>query len=221
MEKKLFRNEHDKVIAGVASGLATYLQVDVSIIRLLFILSTIFLAGAGLVAYIVMWIIVPSTLDTFSNFEKFDKFYQNINPNGMFNSPNTFNNASFGAQTKWNTPNFDEANQAQAAGFKKPKKNNEKGRAITGLILLTLGIYFLLRQFNLIPQWFNVFKLYKLWPLLIMGIGVSLIVKNKRKNEWEEFKKATAAAQENTTAEKTEADEIILPEDKDAKTPND
>lgn len=34
MEKKLFRNEHVKMIAGVASGLADYMQVEVTIVRL-------------------------------------------------------------------------------------------------------------------------------------------------------------------------------------------
>jgi len=42
MEKRLFRNEHDKVVAGVSSGIAEYMEVDVTIIRLLFVLSTIF-----------------------------------------------------------------------------------------------------------------------------------------------------------------------------------
>jgi len=54
MEKKLYRNEHDKAVAGVASGLADYMQIDVTIVRLLFVLTTIFLAGSGILAYIFM-----------------------------------------------------------------------------------------------------------------------------------------------------------------------
>jgi phage shock protein PspC (stress-responsive transcriptional regulator) len=56
--KKLVRKTDDKIIAGVAAGLADYLNMDVTLVRLLFALTTIF-GGFGLVAYIVMWIIVP------------------------------------------------------------------------------------------------------------------------------------------------------------------
>ena len=218
MEKKLFRNEHDKVIAGIASGLATYLQVDVTIVRLLFILSTLFLAGAGLVAYIVMWIIVPSTADSFVNFDKFKEYYQKPDPSTMFNSPNAFSNPANTQQTKWNTPNSDSSvGQSVNENINKMKNNNQKGRTITGLVLLLLGIYFLLRQFDLIPHWFNIFKIYKLWPLAIIGVGISLILKNKQKNEWEEFKKNTEAAQNSSTF--TDTQTTVDPE-KDTTTPN-
>ncbi len=218
MEKKLFRNEHDKVIAGIASGLATYLQVDVTIVRLLFILSTLFLAGAGLVAYIVMWIIVPSTADSFVNFDKFKEYDQKPDPSTMFNYPNAFSNPANTQQTKWNTPNSDSSvGQSVNENINKMKNNNQKGRTITGLVLLLLGIYFLLRQFDLIPHWFNIFKIYKLWPLAIIGVGISLILKNKQKNEWEEFKKNTEAAQNSSTF--TDTQTTVDPE-KDTTTPN-
>lgn len=56
--KKLYRNPDEKVIGGVANGLATYLDLDVTVIRVLFVLS-IFLGGSGLLLYIVLWIILP------------------------------------------------------------------------------------------------------------------------------------------------------------------
>ena len=56
--KKLFRNPDDRVIGGVAGGIAAYFATDVTLIRLLFVLS-IFLGGFGLLAYIVLWIITP------------------------------------------------------------------------------------------------------------------------------------------------------------------
>lgn len=58
MEKKLYRNEQHKVIGGVCAGLADYLNMDVSIIRVLFLLTFVF-KGGGLLVYIIMWIAVP------------------------------------------------------------------------------------------------------------------------------------------------------------------
>ncbi len=56
--KKLFRNPDDRVIGGVASGLAAYFGVDITIIRLLFVLS-IFFFGAGVLLYFIVWAITP------------------------------------------------------------------------------------------------------------------------------------------------------------------
>ena len=57
MNKKLYRNTGNKMIAGVCSGLAEYINIDPTIIRLIWAL--IALSGAGLVAYLVAAIIIP------------------------------------------------------------------------------------------------------------------------------------------------------------------
>lgn len=56
--KKMYRDPDGKVLGGVASGIAAYFGVDVVIIRLLFFI-TIFVAGTGLILYIILWIILP------------------------------------------------------------------------------------------------------------------------------------------------------------------
>lgn len=58
MEKKLYRDESRKVIAGVCAGLADYFGIDVTIVRLLFVLTLIY-HGGGTLAYIVLWIVMP------------------------------------------------------------------------------------------------------------------------------------------------------------------
>lgn len=57
--KKFFRNPDDKVLGGVASGLAAYFGTDTAIIRLVFVL-TIPVAGLGFLAYLVLWVISPT-----------------------------------------------------------------------------------------------------------------------------------------------------------------
>lgn len=56
--KKMYRNPQQRVIGGVASGIAAYFDTDVTLIRVLFVLTT-FIGGFGLIAYIVLWIILP------------------------------------------------------------------------------------------------------------------------------------------------------------------
>ena len=55
--RKIFRNLDDKVIAGVASGIANYFNIDPVISRLLFLASL--LTGFGLIIYIICWIGIP------------------------------------------------------------------------------------------------------------------------------------------------------------------
>lgn len=58
--KRLTRSRTDRMIAGVCGGLAEYFDLDVSIIRILFVVLTIFTAAfPGILVYIVMWIVVP------------------------------------------------------------------------------------------------------------------------------------------------------------------
>lgn len=57
--KKLTRSRDDKWIAGVCGGIADYTGVDVTVIRLIVAIGTIFSAGTGLLAYAVAWILMP------------------------------------------------------------------------------------------------------------------------------------------------------------------
>jgi phage shock protein C len=56
--KRLYRSTTDRMVAGVCSGLATYFKVDPTLVRLLFVLLAL-AGGPGLLAYIVLWLVVP------------------------------------------------------------------------------------------------------------------------------------------------------------------
>ncbi|VAW42329.1 hypothetical protein MNBD_CHLOROFLEXI01-4252 [hydrothermal vent metagenome] len=57
-ESRLTRSEADKMIAGVCSGLAEYLNLDPVWVRLLFVLL-LFASGIGAPIYLVLWVIMP------------------------------------------------------------------------------------------------------------------------------------------------------------------
>lgn len=56
--KRLVRPREGRKIAGVCLGLAEYFDLDVSLMRLVWVLAVIF-GGSGLLAYIVGWIVIP------------------------------------------------------------------------------------------------------------------------------------------------------------------
>jgi phage shock protein PspC (stress-responsive transcriptional regulator) len=57
---RLYRNENDKLLGGVCSGLANYLNIDPAIVRLLFAIVTFGGFGTGLLIYIILWIVLPA-----------------------------------------------------------------------------------------------------------------------------------------------------------------
>ena len=58
MQKKLYRSTTDKKLAGVCGGVAKYLNMDPTVIRVLWALISLF-AFAGVVAYIICAFLIP------------------------------------------------------------------------------------------------------------------------------------------------------------------
>lgn len=58
MEKKLYRSRTDKKVCGVCAGLAKYLNMDVSIMRIIALCLVLF-AGGGLLAYLICALVIP------------------------------------------------------------------------------------------------------------------------------------------------------------------
>jgi phage shock protein C len=57
-QRRLYRSQTNKVIAGVCGGLGEYFNVDTTVVRLVWIILTL-LGGAGIIAYILAYLIVP------------------------------------------------------------------------------------------------------------------------------------------------------------------
>ena len=58
--KRLKRSQQERMIAGVCGGMAKYMNVDSTIVRLVFVVLTVFTAVIpGILIYLIMWIIVP------------------------------------------------------------------------------------------------------------------------------------------------------------------
>ncbi|HCC05086.1 TPA: hypothetical protein DEP58_02150 [Patescibacteria group bacterium] len=62
-ERRFYRDTEDVIIAGVASGIARYFDIDPVIVRVLFVIS-LFFNGFGFFAYIILWLIVPPAVTT-------------------------------------------------------------------------------------------------------------------------------------------------------------
>lgn len=57
--KKLYLSDVDKKLGGVCGGLGEYLEKDPTLIRVIFVLIILFSFGFGVLAYLLMWLVIP------------------------------------------------------------------------------------------------------------------------------------------------------------------
>ena len=57
-EKKRLTRSDDKMIGGVCAGLAEYLDIDPTIVRIVWVLMVLF-ARFGILLYVILWLIMP------------------------------------------------------------------------------------------------------------------------------------------------------------------
>jgi phage shock protein C len=133
---RLYRSESNKMLGGVAGGLADYFNIDATLIRLFFVLFSIF-GGSGVLAYLILWIIIPSE--------------SNLN-NG---SEETIRQ------------NTDEIkNRAQQFADDISNDSGKNSRRLFGIMALIFGIAFLLNNFGFF-QIFNLGKLWPVILIII------------------------------------------------------
>jgi phage shock protein C len=57
--KRLYRSTKDRMLGGVCAGLGEHLDVDPTVIRLVWVVLTAVSMGTGILVYILAWIIIP------------------------------------------------------------------------------------------------------------------------------------------------------------------
>ncbi len=59
VKKRLYRSRTDKILGGVCGGIASYLDLDPTIVRVAYILLSLFTIFSGVIAYFILWIVMP------------------------------------------------------------------------------------------------------------------------------------------------------------------
>ena len=180
MNKKLYRNEYHKVLGGVCSGLADYFAMDVTLLRVLFVFCLFFTAGSILIAYIVLWIVLPKRGFMFNNFNNptVDYTVPPQQPGGPFNDArqtgNPFGDNPFGGNPYGGNPY--EGNPVENI----PPRQKSHAGIIAGTVLILIGAFILIDNFDLIPD----FDFDRLWPLILVLVGGALIVSGQKSELW-------------------------------------
>lgn len=57
-KKKLYRSNNG-MIAGICAGIADYFEVDPTLVRIAYILLSVFTLFSGVIAYLILWLVIP------------------------------------------------------------------------------------------------------------------------------------------------------------------
>lgn len=135
---RFYRDSKNKVLGGVCSGLANYFNLDVALLRVLFVVALLF-ASFGFWLYIILWVVIPVD----------------------------------GQQTETELRSEPVSEVVPAAATKSTS-------LIAGIAVMLIGVIFLINNF--IPiSW-----VWKLWPLILVAIGVVMIVNASKKGDGNE-----------------------------------
>jgi phage shock protein C len=128
------------MIAGVCGGLAAYLDIDSTLVRLAFAIL-LFASGIGFPIYLILWVIMPEQ-------DSYDR-----------------------SEAEVIQKNLGEMGHSIHSGISRLDR-----QTTVGLLLVLLGGYFLLNQLG----WLNWISGAVFWPLVIIGIGIYLLIRQAR-----------------------------------------
>ena len=148
---KLYRSQTDRMLGGVCGGLSKYLRVDLTIVRLFFVVLTL-LGGFGPLVYFIMWIVVPLEGHVYTD-----------------THPERFDGEDIKERAGMVRDDFIDA-------VKQPNQNTAR---FIGIALVLAGGFFMVQQLDI--PWLNWLDSGVLWAALILLAGVALLIRATRK----------------------------------------
>ena len=167
MRDRLYRSRDDRMLFGVAGGMARFLDIDPSIVRIVWALLAI-AGGAGLLLYIVAAIVIPEAppgwAPSAASAASGEQTGAESTDSGA--APGTAGGASASSGAA-----------GPAWGYRAGLDRRERGggAVILGLALVVLGAWFLLQRF--MPQ----IDSDLLWPVVLLLLGGALVVGSLRR----------------------------------------
>jgi phage shock protein PspC (stress-responsive transcriptional regulator) len=156
MQTRLERSTANKVIAGVCGGLAEYLQIDPTLVRVFFVIATVMTAGLGFLGYLVLLVMMPLPGKP---------------------APFVTNTAAAVSAADPAATSTDSTEVTPPVAHVEDPIPAERRRATFGYFLVALGVVFLLANLGA----FRIVRWDLVWPLVFVGAGVLLLAQRVRR----------------------------------------
>jgi len=177
--RRLYRSR-DRMLAGVAGGMAEYLEMDPTIVRILWILVGIFSGGLALIAYVIMALVVPPA-PVWANPGVAGPYAASAAGPGAWTAAPGYG-SGYGPGTPpapGAAPQWDPSWAARAAAEDEARRQS-RGRGlgfgvIVGVVLIIFGAFALVDV--VLPAWSGA-ALF--WPALLIALGAAFLVGSVR-----------------------------------------
>ncbi len=159
--RRLYRS-HDRQLAGVAGGMADYLDVDPTLVRILWILGGLFSGGLLIIAYVILAFVIPQA--------------------PFAAMPNEGWAVPAGSAVATGTPAWS-PDWAARAEAERQARDRSRGRgpgaaAIVGVLLIVFGVIALAD--SVLPGWIGAAFF---GPALVVGLGAALLIGSLRRTD--------------------------------------
>jgi phage shock protein PspC (stress-responsive transcriptional regulator) len=151
MKTKLYRSQTDRMLGGVCGGLSKYFDIDLTVVRLFFVVLTL-LGGFGPLVYFILWIVIP--------------------PEGHVHvegKPEVLDGEEIKERAEMVRDDF-------VSAVQEPNKNTTR---FVGIALILAGGFFLIRQLDF--SWLRWLDNGVLWAALILLAGIALLIRAMKK----------------------------------------
>ena len=165
MEERLCRSQTDRMLTGVAAGMAEYFDIDPVLVRLLWVLGAVFSGGVLIIVYFIMAIIMPSAplpaeLDPAEPGAEDDEASDADDESGE-----TAGAATTAAATAAATKHRRHRRRARA------RRGRAGAAAALGVALIVIGGIALLDSIGV----FHAFNPWDLWPVILIAMGGAIV----------------------------------------------
>jgi phage shock protein C len=160
MNRRLYRSRTDAPWTGVAGGVAEWLRIDPSLVRVAWVVLALLTAGMAALVYLVMWAVVPVEPET----------------RAAATGPAESTKASAAVASR---PRTGETRTVATPPTTEPlteaARSDGSGALVVGLILIGLGVFFLAQQYLPAFQWGRV------WPVVLVIVGAVVLITSYRR----------------------------------------
>jgi phage shock protein PspC (stress-responsive transcriptional regulator) len=170
MSRRLFRSRDDRMLAGVAGGLAELWDADPSLVRVLWVILVPFTGGFALLAYVIMAFVVPeegNEPEVYPPPGNTLAAEPGSTPAADGTAPPT-TGAAAAPQADWLSARRDRR-EARRQARRTRRSGSGNGGLLIGALLVMAGVYFLVREY--IPT----IDVNWLWPAALIVLGVVVL----------------------------------------------
>lgn len=164
--ERLYRSRRERIIGGVCGGIAEYMHIDPTLIRVGWVVAAL-IWGAGILVYLICWLVIPEA----------PWGYQS-QPRPGREGKSTW--SDLGGWSKAEDRPFGgeggEGGSGGEGGQAEPASQPSRLATLAGIFCIGLGILALLPIVVPLP----IFTWSRLWPVLVIGLGILLIASGAR-----------------------------------------